>query len=623
MATSSKFDMSSDSPDRPVYMSGQQRGSHSLDKSGSFRETIDSPMLSSSLPNMSRNSSSNASQGDVVNFFQCLRFDPKVVAAEHKSNNRQGDFKRHMNVALGISPDDSSSSNLKSKILPSPVPEEIKRVKAGLRDCSVKARERVKIFNESLSVMNKFFPSVPSKKRSRAEGFSSERPGAMLGSGHGKMGFQSQAMANGFELEPQKSEERTKNMVPNKRTRTSLADVRIDPRSNPLLRQSGPTDRDREMLRFANGSAVQGEERSLSISVDGWEKTKMKKKRSGIKPDLSTGLVSPKPIEGFREPKQGMQQRPVTDARSRLNGDSHGYRPGVTNGVGKSDGISQQTGLGVRSSIPRADLDNSSLSNDKRERPTSSEKERVNLKAVNKTNMREDFNSSSPTSNIKMNASIRGPRSSSSTAPKMSPVLHRAANSNDWELSQCTNKPPPAVGSRKRTASTRSSSPPVANWGGQRPHKVSRTGRRTNFVPMVSSSNDNSPLDTTSDVVSGDIGSGFVRRTPQNSPQQGRFKSDPSGLSESEESGAAEIKYKDKGKKSDEKAGQIPTSRKNKLGPTSGKDHGDGVRRQGRSGRGSAQSRSITPMTMEKFGKNVGTAKQLRSAKLGSDKPER
>jgi hypothetical protein len=63
------------------------------------------------------------------------------------------------------------------------------------------------------------------------------------------------------------------------------------------------------------------------------------------------------------------------------------YRPGVPNGavgVGKSDGISQQTGLGMRSSIPRTDADNSSLTNDRRDRPIGSDKERVNIRAVNK-----------------------------------------------------------------------------------------------------------------------------------------------------------------------------------------------------------------------------------------------
>ena len=100
----------------------------------------------------------------------------------------------------------------------------------------------------------------------------------------------------------------------------------MDVRSNALVRPSGVVDREREMLRIANGGAVQAEDRTLPIGVDGWEKSKMKKKRSGIKPDVSPSTLSNKPIDGYREPKQGIQQRPVADARSRLSNESHGFR---------------------------------------------------------------------------------------------------------------------------------------------------------------------------------------------------------------------------------------------------------------------------------------------------------
>ncbi|XP_057968447.1 uncharacterized protein LOC131157978 [Malania oleifera] len=642
MAASSKFDLSSGSPDRPLYASGQRGpfAAASLDRSGSFRESMDNPILSA-LPSMSR-SSSSVVQGDVTNFFQYLRFDPKLMAADHKVH-RPGDLKRHISSALGVSPDDSPSTSSKGKLLPSPVPEELKRAKAGLRDSSNKAREHVKILNEALSTFKKYFPSIPSRKRSRSDALSSDRSNAslsgdrsVLGSSVGKMGSQSHAMTSGFDLEQQKTEERIKCSVPSKRTRTSLVDLKMDVRPNASARQSGAIDRDREMIRLANSGAVQGEDRTLSVSVD-WEKSKMKKKRSGIKPDVSLGTVSTKPIEGYREPKQGLQQRLVTDARSRLN-ESHGFRPGVANGavgVGKADGISQQICSGIRSSIPRTDQDNSSVLNDKRDRSVCSDKERVNVRAVNKTNVREDFSSASPTSNMKMNASVRAPRSGSGVVPKLSPVVHRAAASNDWEVSHRTNKLLVAVGAnnRKRTPSTRSSSPPVAQWAGQRPQKISRTARRTNLLPIVSSNDENPALDTISDGAGNESSLGFARRLPNNSPQQVKFKGDhfsSAALSESEESGAAETKSREKVKKSDEieeKAGQnvqkmstlVLPSRKNKM--VNGEDIGDNVRRQGRTARGFTSTRSLMPLSVEKLG-SVGTAKQLRSAKLGLDKTE-
>ncbi|XP_012443568.2 uncharacterized protein LOC105768266 isoform X1 [Gossypium raimondii] len=643
MAMSSKFDLSSGSPDRPLYTSGQ-RGAYlaaQLDRSGSFRETMENQILPS-LSGMSR-SGSVVAQEDVSNFFQCLRFNPKVVASDHKSS-RQGDFKRHINVALGISADESPTVLSKGKLLPSPIPEEIKRLKAGLRDSSVKARERMKTFNEALSVFNKFFPSIPSKKRSRSDSFSGDRCNALLSSGRsilgptiGKMGMHNLSVAGDFEFEQQKSEERPKNVVPSKRTRTSLVDVRMDMRNNALVKQPGNADRERELLRVSNSGAVQGEDRTVSGGIDGWEKAKMKKKRSGIKIDVSPSMVSAKPVEGYRESKQGIQQRAVSDARSRLNNESHGFRSGIANGsvgVGKSEGISPPTGLGPRSSNPRSDPDNSSPLSDRRDRPVASDKERVNIRAVNKMNVCDEFSSGSPTSSSKMNASVRGPRSGSGVGPKLSPIVHRVA-SNDWELSHCTNKPPTAGGAnnRKRTTSARSSSLPVTHWASQRPLKSSRSARRTNIVPIVSSNDETPSLDAMSDMAGDETGSGFARCLSSNSPRQVKLKGDAlssATLSESEESGAAEIKSKEKVKFSDEidqKAGRnvqkvsplVLPSRKNKL--MTGEDKGDAVRRQGRTGRGITSSRSLMPMTVEKFG-NVGTAKQLRSARLGLDKAE-
>lgn len=138
MATSNKFDLSSASPDRPLYASGQ-RGSYmaaSFGRSSSFRENAENPILSA-LPSMSR-STSSVTQGDVMSFLQCLRFDPKAIIVDHKLN-RQGEFKRFAGLALGHQPDESPSSSTKSKVA-SLSPEELKRFRIGLRESSIKAR---------------------------------------------------------------------------------------------------------------------------------------------------------------------------------------------------------------------------------------------------------------------------------------------------------------------------------------------------------------------------------------------------------------------------------------------------------------------------------------------------
>lgn len=53
-------------------------------------------------------------------------------------------------------------------------------------------------------------------------------------------------------------------------------------------------------------------------------------------------------------------------------------------GIGKVDGLSHQTSLGMRSTVPTTDQDNNSLLNDRRDRSIGLDKERVNLTPVNK-----------------------------------------------------------------------------------------------------------------------------------------------------------------------------------------------------------------------------------------------
>lgn len=92
----------------------------------------------------------------------------------------------------------------------------------------------MKIFNDCLSVINKCFPAIPSRKRSRLDALSHDRSNTLLsidrsasGAGMGKIGLQNHASASGFELEQQKPEVRTKSTIPSKRTRTSMADARV------------------------------------------------------------------------------------------------------------------------------------------------------------------------------------------------------------------------------------------------------------------------------------------------------------------------------------------------------------------------------------------------------------
>ncbi|KAK6144664.1 hypothetical protein DH2020_021484 [Rehmannia glutinosa] len=114
----------------------------------------------------------------------------------------------------------------------------------------------------------------------------------------------------------------------------------------------------------------------------------------------------------------------------------------------------------------------------------------------------------------------------------------------------------------------------------------------------------------------------------QNSKVQPENVPSPARLSESEESGAGEIRMKEKGlvngdgEEKDANSGQnvgstaIPI-KKNKIMVK--EEVGDGVRRQGRSGRVSPFSRASISPTREKLD-NVGPTKPQRNARSGSDK---
>ncbi|XP_076920370.1 uncharacterized protein LOC143581480 [Bidens hawaiensis] len=448
---------------------------------------------------MSR-STVNVSQEDVTSFLQCLRFDLKSMAAEYKCN-RFGDFKQLANAAL-CAPDESPTGLFKSK-LPFYSPEDLKRLKVGLRESTIKARERVKVFSDVLSVINKCFPSIPPRKRSRPDAFS------------GTQAFE------------QKVEERGKNVIPNKRTRTSMVDQR---------------------------------------GLDGT--LPMKKKRTVIKTDWPpvTSSVLPKP----------MHSRSLADSRSRLNDE---FRPGAANGS-------------MRSSIPRPEQDNTSVLHDKRDQNT------TNARPFNKVNVRQDFISGTPSSTTKPQAVARGPRSGPSGVPKLTHgQLVTISKGSNPGLITSTN--------RKRGSSTRSPSPPVAQWADRRPQKISRTARRTNLTPLLPTNGEFPPLNN------GDIsenGRGFAKRFPANSPKQFKSKGDHSNvtLSESEDSGAAEIRSFGKSEEfvhKDRINGQkkptlVGPTRKNKF--LNAKHH--------RTTRGLASARSD---------------KQLRNGRLGFDKPER
>lgn len=235
----------------------------------------------------------------------------------------------------------------------------------------------------------------------------------------------------------------------------------------------------------------------------------------------------------------------------------------------------------------------------------------------------------------------RGPRTGSGVAIT-SPSFNRTPGALDaWEQPSCLSKLQSVGGAnnRKRSIPTGSSSPPMAQWVGQRQQKSSRT-RRSNLVspvsnhdePQISSDGFCAP-EFSARLTANEASGSLIPRgtTPNTQHLKMKFENVPSParLSESEESGAGENKLKEKGTDNDEtvdrsintvqKVGSVMMPmKKNKMFVKD--DIGDGVRRQGRSGRGSSVARACIPR--EKLDSTI-TAKPLQSVKPGSDKNDR
>lgn len=222
---------------------------------------------------------------------------------------------------------------------------------------------------------------------------------------------------------------------------------------------------------------------------------------------------------------------------------------------------------------------------------------------------------------------------STSTIPRVSGTLE------SWEQPQAVNRTPTISGAnnRKRPMPAGSSSPPITQWGGQRPQKSSRT-RRTNLIPVPNhddvqmQAEGGSPSDFSPRLSTGTTSASLPTKSSGSGNQNTKAKpenvSSPARLSESEESGAGQFRIKEKVignadvEEKDGNAGQnvgpstIPM-KKNKIMVK--EEIGDGVRRQGRSGRVSPFSRGSISSTREKLD-TVAPSKPLRNARSGSDK---
>ncbi|KAL1544449.1 hypothetical protein AAHA92_21300 [Salvia divinorum] len=614
MDGNSRFELMSASPDTN-FAGNYQRGysSPSLGRSSSFREGSESRNISSGKAN-SRGSA--ISPGDVPSLSQCLILEPLVMGDPRHA--RSGELRRVLTNSVGSNLEENSFGPAHLKNSPPAAVEELKRLRASVADTCFKASGRAKKFDEHLSKLNKYVEALPSKKpqQLRNEQLTNERSsGATL-----KI---SQIHRNSSELG--RFDDRSKNVGLSKRSRTSTNEPRAECRNNTALRQPMTVTKERDFLKDNNADQDMVEEkmRRLPAGGEGWDK-KMKRKRS-------VGAVSSRSLDNDGELKRNMHDKLSMDSSMVPADSSHGFRSGASGCGNKLEPMPSSAGSTTRVTF-KSEQEKSMLSRDLSGGPI---KERPLGKVNVKLNNREENHTMSSSPIIKGKAS-RAPRSGSmaaANAPRVTGTLE------SWEQGQVVTKNTSngVPNNRKRPLPSGSSSPPITQWGGQRPQKMSRT-RRTNLIPV--SNNDEmqmqsegcSPTEFGPRISIGGINTSLLTKSIANGSQNFKVKSEnissPARLSESEESGAGENRITDNcvGSRDPEEraanAGQsvgpstIPI-KKNKI--VAKEDITDGVRRQGWSGRVSPFSRASISPTREKLD-NVVATKPLRNAKSGSEK---
>lgn len=552
---------------------------------------------------------------------QCLPLEPIILGSQKYT--RSGELRRVLGFPHGSISDDHSFGVAHPKPPPPVATEELKHFKESVQDASRKARDRAKMLRESIFKLDKYREALSSKKRQRSDLSSSERSN---GANLVKLG--SQIHKNPQENMTQRLEDRAKSVGFNKRVRTSVADVRADVRSAATSRQQVTTDKDENKLQAVSGASARIEEKTRRLLAGGEGLDhKIKKKRS-------VGAVSNRIIGGERDIKRATHPKLSGDSKLRIC-DAQGFRLKASLGVGGINKLAEPSFEPSNLStctVLKNELESAPVPKDR----SAVLEQRVVLKGNIKLNPQEDNCAGSPNPVIKGKAS-RAPRTGSVTNIDSSPNVHPSSGAfQGLEQPTGQNKVQAAsvTNNQKCATSNGSSVHPMAQWVGQRPHKSSRT-RRTNLVSPVTNNaeaqisyqgaatSDFSARTSNVGTNGSQVTSSLDNHTTK-SKRELQNVSSPYGLSGSEESGAGEKKLKEKGMDrgdialaADEKVGDHLLSIKKNKSPTN--DIGDGVRRQGRSGRGPSLTRPGIPPVMEKP-ENLPTTKPLQGMKPMSDK---
>ncbi|GFP97273.1 hypothetical protein PHJA_001871400 [Phtheirospermum japonicum] len=558
------------------------------------------------------------SSGDLPALSQCLMLEPVVMGDTKYA--RSGEFKRALGFSVGSNLEENSFCGVRLKNSPPAAVDEIKLLRSSVADTHVKASGIAKKLDQHLNKLNKFCEAMPSKKQQQQQNelLTSEQTGFQM-------------HRNPSDPGSQMFDDRPKSVVLNKRIRTSVAEARVERRNNGVLRQPLIMSKERDMLKDNNEDSDTTEEiLRLAAGGEGWDK-KMKRKRS-------VGAVFSRSVDNDGELKRNMHHKLTIESTTQACDLTHGFRSGASGGSNKLDPMPSPVGSGSTAHYltVKNEQEKYVLSRDLSGGPF---KERPLGKINVKLNNREGSHATGSIPVVKGKASRAPQNGPIAAADSAANVPHISGTLESWEQAP-VNKTPSVGGAnnRKRAIPTGSCSPSITQWGGQRPQKITRT-RRTNLLPVLNhdevhtQSEGFSPSDFCSPRIS-IVGINASLLSPSASTGNQNFKAKPENapspvrLSESEEYGAGEIRINDKSVVSREleektaNAGQVVAAsaipiKKNKI--MAKEETGEGVRRQGRTGRVLPFSRPSISLTREKLDTVVPT-KPFQNEISGSNK---
>lgn len=476
---------------------------------------------------------------------------------------RSGELRRALGVSLGSASEDLPFRASSFRPSPPVATEELKQIRESVLNTSLKARERSKMFRESLNKLEKYREATGSKKRQRTDFLSNDKPG---GSSLLKMAGQPR---NLVDHSAQKLEDKAKGAGMNKRFRTSAGELRVDSKSSSLSKDQMGMEKDINITKPANGASIP-EERMLRLSAvgDGWDKNMKRKRSVGAVPNRSADSDIKKMMHP--EPNTDSKLASCDTSSVRLSGRSNAKQ-------GTSTGSPGTVMKGKISRGPRTG----------------------SVMAVNSA------------SDVQASEACEGWEQPSSTNKVVSLDLmqsnHRAANSS-YMLGQW-------IGQRQQKSSR-----------SRRTNVISPvSNHEEGLIPSVKFSPPVNGAKNSLTGSSGCLESVDLHNNNVKSKIKVENTSSPGVIPEGEEMRGLELRLEEKGTdcsdvvltgKAKMRAFIFPTKRNKNV---MNENVGDGMRRQGRTVRGLSLSRSGLSQSEGKL-ENMSTAKRMQSTRPASDK---